>query len=164
MFFQTQRLRIRVLTEADFPAFHEMQSNPRVMRYTTGVAMTELESRASLEMCIRSYAEPGNNFWVWAVERKSDRAFAGTAAIVGEGHEIGYRFLEKYWGNGYGQEVCDGLIEFALNEWKLTSRGGGANTDNIASVKILERSRLHFEREYFHEKEKSWVRVYRLEV
>lgn len=74
------------------------------------------------------------------------------------------RFLEKYWGKGYGQEVCNGLIDFALNEWKLTSLWAEANKDNIASVKILERSRLQFEREYFHEKEKSWVRVYRLEV
>ena len=51
--------------------------------------------------------------------------------------EIGYRFLEKYWGNGYATEICEGLITYCrhLGMPKLIAN---VVDENIASVKILE--------------------------
>ncbi|HFA48211.1 MAG TPA: N-acetyltransferase [Bacteroidetes bacterium] len=162
MIFQTTRLKIRNLEYSDFPAFHEMQSNPKVMRYTTGRPLSEKENRESLGKCISSYAKPGNRFWVWAIEKKLDGAFVGTCAIVYD-NEIGYRFLEKYWGKGYGKEISDGLIKYALEEMKAKKIIAYVDVENIASVKILDRSALKFEKEYFNEKEKCTERFYKFE-
>ncbi len=162
MIFQTTRLKIRKLCPADFPPFHEMHANPNVMRYTTGRPLSKKESRQSLKKCIASYSKPGNDFWVWAVERKSDGTFLGTSAIV-ENNEIGYRFLEKYWGNGYGQELTDGLVKYALEEMCKSQLIAYADTENVASVKILERSRLKFVKECPGESGKGVDRFYKLQ-
>ncbi len=162
MIFQTTRLKIRNLQLSDFSPFHEMHSNPNVMRYTTGRPWTEKENRESIQKCISSYSKPDNNFWVWGVERKSDSVFIGTCAIV-EDNEIGYRFLEKYWGNGYGQEVTEGLINYALEEMHKNQIIAYADKENVASVKILDRSALKFIKECPSESGKCIDRFYKLE-
>ena len=167
MLFETERLIARNLELADFPAFFEMQGNPKTHRYTGSTVDDETSAKASLENCIQSYSLPGNNFWVWALVQKSDGAMVGTCAVVhghsrptGHGPEIGYRFIEKYWGNGYAGEICDPLIDYAMKSQHLDWIFGQADVENVASVKVLERSKLEFLEEYFNEKENSTDRVY----
>ena len=148
--FETSRLVIRQLCQGDLPGFHAMQSNPTVMQYVTGDVATVAENRADLDKCIANYSKPGNDFWVWAVVRKSDHALVGTCAIVGENivgdnahdHEIGYRFLESEWGQGYGKEVCHALIDYGMNDLQLPSIVANVDRRNLASVKILDASKL----------------------
>jgi len=165
MIFQTARLLARPLRPDDIAAFHEMQGNPNVMRYTTKHAHSLAENSAELLRLIDKYAEPGNTFWVWAVERKNDGAFVGTCAlIVNEDaeHEIGFRFLEKYWGQGYGTEVVNGLVDYAMSLPEVQGLVAYVFSANTGSVKVLERSPLVFEREFYNEAEKCLDRVYRL--
>jgi [ribosomal protein S5]-alanine N-acetyltransferase len=161
--FQTARLSVRPLQPDDFGPFHEMQSNLRVMRYTSGRAMSEEENRQELARLIKRYAEPGNDFWVWAVIRKADGAFAGTCALIcneqGE-HEIGYRFIERYWGQGYGLEITEGLIDYAFGPVGLERLVAYVYTDNTPSVSILERSRFLLVKEFFNEAENCLDRQY----
>ncbi|MDG1040994.1 MAG: GNAT family N-acetyltransferase, partial [Polaribacter sp.] len=88
----------------------------------------------------KCYKLKGNTFWVYAVERKLDTAFVGTIALVKDKNddEIGYRFLQDYWGDGFGTEVCQGLIEYCRNKniIKLTAY---AVDKNSASKKILQK-------------------------
>ena len=144
--FETTRLYVRKLAVSDFDAFHEMQSDLEVMRFTTGSALGEAENRRQLKMCMDAYACPGNNFWVWAIVRKSDGEFIGTCAVApNEGRpEIGYRLLRKFFGNGYGQEICNGLIDYAKHEQGLPEIIAFADVRNVASVRILDRSSLDF--------------------
>lgn len=58
--FQTTRLKVRNLVVSDFDAFHEMQSNDEVMRYTTGRGLDETENRRQLKKCIDCYSRQGN--------------------------------------------------------------------------------------------------------
>jgi RimJ/RimL family protein N-acetyltransferase len=167
MIFETSRLLVRPLRLDDFPTYFEMQGNPSIHKYTGSQVDDEATARAGLEKHIRCYSEPENGWWIWCVERKSDGVMVGTCAviysgndIVGEGPEIGYRFLEKHWGNGYAAEICDPLIDHSLNTMKLPSVFATADVLNVASVKTLERSKLNFVAEYFNEKENCTDRVY----
>ena len=146
MVFETTRLLVRNLKGSDFEAFHEMQSDYEVMRYTTGKGLDASENRRQLNSCIAHYSIPENDFWVWAIVRKSDQQFIGTCAIVpNEKHpEIGYRFLGKFFGKGYGQEICDGLIQYGIYHRNLREIIAYADVRNVASTKILDRSRLSF--------------------
>lgn len=168
--FETSRLVVRQLEPTDFPAFFKLQGNPKTHCYTGSPVDDEASALASLHRCIDCYTQPDNDFWVWAIERKSDGVFVGTCAIVnghsrptGKGPEIGYRFIEKYWGNGYAGEVCNPLIDHGINAMQLPWLFGQADVENVASVKVLERSKLFFLEEYFNEEENSVDRVYRLE-
>jgi ribosomal-protein-alanine N-acetyltransferase len=70
--------------------------------------------------------------------------------------------LEKYWGRGYGTEVVNGLVDYALTLPEVQGLVAYVYSANIGSVKVLDRSRLELEREFFNEKENCLDRVYRL--
>lgn len=166
MIFQTSRLLIRPLTNEDFEPFHEMQSNFKVMQYTSGKAQTLEENKSDLEKVINHYHEVNNGFWVWAMERKSDQELIGTVAMIvdkkNEG-EVGCRLLEKYWGNGYAAETLKDLIDYGLEKMKLKAIHANADVRNIASIKILDKSILEFIGEEWNEDFQSNDRLYRLE-
>ena len=140
MIFETQRLLIRKLNLEDLEPFHQLESNPTVLKYATGEAKTLSENKKELKDLISRYNKHLNDFWIYAIERKSDQKFVGTLALVKDNidDEIGYRFLEKYWNNGYGFEVCKATIAYCKQRGikKLVAY---CVDENIASAKILEK-------------------------
>ena len=163
MIFQTPRLTIRDLTLDDIFPYHEMQGNPKVMQYTGSPPETFEESKKSLIKCIDCYQQPDNTFWVWAIDEKESDTFIGTCAIIvdesGKG-EIGYRILEKYWGNGFATEIIQPLIDFGFSKMKLSTIFATVDRLNIASVKMLEKSELEFIKEEWSDKYQSTDRYY----
>ena len=155
--FQTENFSFRRLKIADFEHFHEMQSNSNVMRFVRSRPMTYEENQIELEQLTQSYDRPDNDFWIYAVQRKSDEAFIGTVALVkSDAHgdvtnkdrlvlnikeyecEIGYRLLEKYWGKGYASEIAKGLVSYA-KELGFKRLIGCVAHENSASEKILKK-------------------------
>jgi RimJ/RimL family protein N-acetyltransferase len=160
--FETDRLYVRPLTPDDLEGFHEMQGNPKVMRHVGGKAMTLEENREDLLSVIQAYSRPENDFWVWAIAQRSDTAFVGTCALIvneeGE-HEIGFRFLERHWGKGYGREITAALLLYGINRLQLNEIVAYVDKENTASVRILEQT-MGFEKEFYNEKEKCTDRKY----
>lgn len=168
MFFTTSRLNVRKAQWIDFPAFHEMQSNKRVMEFIIGRAKTESENKDEMEKIIASYQNQNQDFLVMAISRKADEQdlLMGTCAIIKNEHgeyEIGYRLSEAFWGKGFGGEVLEGLIDYCLKETNLTSFIAAVHKDNQASCKILDRSAMTMIKETFDEETEAWIRVYKLE-
>lgn len=152
MIFETERLIVRKLKMEDLDAFYEMQSNPLVLQYATGEVMTFQNVKDRLQLLISKYELPANDFWIYAIERKVDAEFIGTVALVKDGKEdeLGYRFLQKYWGKGYGFEVCEGLVSYARKEG-FTKLIGYVVDKNIASVKILEKLNFKIVKKFISE-------------
>jgi RimJ/RimL family protein N-acetyltransferase len=99
---------------SDLNPFHEMQSNERVMQYVDGEVKTKDAHKEELISLIKKYNQKNNDFWIYAIDRKSDTRFVGTCALIKDSNsddELGYRFLEKYWSLGFGLEICKGLIK-----------------------------------------------------
>ena len=141
MIFETERLLIRKLILDDLHAFHELESNPLVLKYATGEPKVFNDNRKELVSLISKYKQPENDFWIYAIERNKDKCFIGTVALVKDNldDEIGYRLLEKYWKLGYGSEVCVGLISYC-KKIGLEKIIGYVVDENIASAKILEKN------------------------
>jgi len=74
------------------------------------------------------------------LKKKYDHQFIGTVAFVKnlEDDQIGYRFLEKDWGLGFGSEICTGIISYCKKKGKQKIVGYVVDK-NIAPVKILEK-------------------------
>ena len=165
--FTTPHFTIRKLTTNDLSPFHEMQGNVNVMRYTDGKANTLEENRLDLAKLIQHYADPNNLFWVWAIERQSDKAFLGTCALIGTAdgtYEIGYRFLEKYWGKGYGKEIAQNLIDYAFCQAEVKNIIAYVDVRNEASVKLLDQSTLAFMEEIYNKELNATERFYKMEI
>ena len=140
MIFETNRLLVRKLDPEDLTGFHEMQSNPNVMKFVDKNPKSLKEHQLELENLISKYNENGNDFWIYAIDRKTDSIFIGTVAFVKDDKddEIGYRFIEDFWGKGYGLEICNGILQYAklIGKNKLI---GYVVEENVASLKILEK-------------------------
>jgi len=140
MIFETERLIVRKLVLEDLESFHALQSNPKVMQFADGEVKCLEAHTIELKELISKYILANNDFWIYAIVRKSDSKFVGTIALVkdGEDDEIGYRFLEKYWRKGYATETCGGLIHYckAIGLQRII---GYVVDENRASSKILEK-------------------------
>ncbi|MBA6155509.1 GNAT family N-acetyltransferase [Tenacibaculum sp. S7007] len=141
MIFETKRLQVRKLQIADLKSFYELESNPNVLKYATGEPKNLKESEEDLLQLIKRYDNPDNDFWIYTIERKKDNVFVGTVALIKdeEGNdEIGYRFIEQFWGNGYATEICEGLIDYCKSIGMEKIIGCVVDV-NVASAKILKR-------------------------
>ncbi len=150
LIFETKRLLVRKLEMDDIVPFHEMQGNINVMRYVRDKEMTYEEDKQDLVDLIEKYDIENNDFWIYALERKQDSQFVGSIAFIKDDEnqdEIGYRFLEKYWGNGYGNEILKGMIFYAKNVGfkKLIAC---VSPDNIASEKMIQKAKFQFVKNY----------------
>jgi len=140
MIFETERSIVRKLILGDVNSFHEMQSNPNVMRFADGkVKLFDEHSQELLDL-IKKYTLKNNDFWIYTIERKSDSKFIGTLALVKDliDDEIGYRFLEKYWNHGSSFEICEATVAYC-KKIGIKKLVGYVADENVASVKILER-------------------------
>ncbi len=166
MIFQTARLIVRDLTLEDFSSFHEMQGNSRVMRYTTGMPMTQAENEEDLKRVISLYHKANNDYWVWGIVRKEDAQWIGTCALINNEkneNEIGYRLLERFWGMGYGMEITHGLIDYCFNQLKVDALVAYVHQENIVSIKILEQSGFRFMSEVENKEQACIDRYYKIQ-
>lgn len=148
--FKTERLKVRTLCLSDAQEFHEMQSNLKVMQFADGNIKNFRENTDELKELIERYSIANNDFWIYAIVKKWDNKFVGTVALVKDANnddEIGYRFLENYWGLGYGSEICAGLISYCkqLGLKKITAY---IIDENRASVKIIEKNNFSILKKY----------------
>ena len=152
MIIETERVLIRKLTLDDLEPFHQLESNSNVLKYATGEVKNITENKIELLGLMDRYQKHYNDFWIYAIERKSDHRFIGTLALVKDGidDEIGYRFLEKYWGNGYGFEVCKGTIAYC-KQLKFKKLVGYVVDENKASAKILEKLNFQIVKKFISE-------------
>ena len=144
--FETEILLVRRLKMSDIRPYHEMQSNPKVMQYVTGEVQTEKEHLIELERLIGFYDREDNDFWIYAIERKVDNEFVGTLAFIKDNEgddEIGYRFLEKYWGLGYGSDLCKASVVYCSSIGMPKLIGYVINL-NVASAKILKKCNFEY--------------------
>lgn len=166
MIFETERLFIRKLKATDIEPFHEMNVNENVMIYTDSTVKTYNEDVDDLKNLINNYKQPNNRLWVWAVIRKTDDVFLGNVAIIDLDEtkdEVGFRFLEKYWNNGYGYEVLKGLLIHAKNTGykKLYAE---VFAKNIASETVLRKAGFVFIKEYKNEKRNLLDRLFSIKL
>ncbi|OLS33559.1 GNAT family N-acetyltransferase [Bacillus sp. MRMR6] len=165
MYFKTERLIARRLELKDLNEFDEMQSNIRVMKYTLGRENTRVENANELEKIINEYALSETNRTIMGISKSSDEtcSLVGACAVIKrdvECFEVGYRLLEKYWGNGFGLEILEGLITYCLTDLGATELIAEVDKENIYSVRILEKSSMNFVKEYYEEN--NLVRMYML--
>ncbi|OIQ35547.1 MAG: hypothetical protein BM563_11895 [Bacteroidetes bacterium MedPE-SWsnd-G1] len=163
--FETQRLIVRKLILTDLKAFHELQGNPNVMRFVNSKVGDFNENKLELDRLIQFYNKPGNEFQIYAVILKNTQNLIGTVALVktdGE-EEIGYRFIERLWGNGFGKEIVPALIEHC-RKLGISEIVAYVAYMNRASLKIIEQNDFVYEKDSFAEDIDQLERKYRLKL
>ena len=156
---ETQRLGLRPIAAADVPALHALWTLPEVRRWLfDDNAISEEEARAFVA---RSEALGARGLAHWSVRTKSDGALVGSAALLplederppeggdrAQEIELLYVLHPSHWRNGYATEVGEALLAYAFSRLALPRVVAQADRPNVASIRVMERLGMQFEREF----------------
>ncbi len=151
---ETGRLYLAELTEDHFIDLFSLLSNEIVHRYFPK-ALNYEESKAFLKEVQSKYHKDGTCFW--GVFLKGNNQFIGICGILKQmvdgnaEFEVGYRFLNSHWGNGYATEAAKGCIQYAKEALGKRSIIALIREVNKPSIRVAERCGLTYEKEtIFH--------------
>jgi [ribosomal protein S5]-alanine N-acetyltransferase len=153
---ETERLYFRHFTTDDAKLLYDMHQDPEITRYTGDPVpwdSVELAFRVLEEVIIPQYQKKIGR---WAVHLKSDDAFIGWCGLkdVGKEIDLGYRYIQKYWRNGYATEAAIAVLGYG-KQLRLQNVVGRASVQNQASVNVLKKIGLTFKEFYIDEDTKS---------
>lgn len=153
VFIETERLIIRELLPEDAEGIFELDSNPKVHQFLGNQPIKTIEESSKSIQFIRAQYKR-NGIGRWAIVLKSNNEFIGWAgfkfvdelAINGQQnfYDLGYRYIEKYWGQGYGLEAAKAIINYGFNTLNLTKISAFLDADNKGSKRILEKCGLRY--------------------
>ncbi len=156
---QTDRLLLRELNVNDSKSFYELNQNQNVIKYTGD---TSFENITEAENFLRNYNDyEMNGFGRWVVIDKSTGEFLGWCGLkyVKEIDEtdIGFRFFEKYWNRGFATESAMACLKYGFEKLNLNTVVGRAMAENTASIKVLEKIGMNYEKEFDFVKHKGLI-------
>ena len=161
---ETERLLLREFRITDVEGMFELDSNPKVHQYLGKKTIkTKEEAKRMIDFILKQYKE--NGIGRFAVIEKSSGNFIGWSGLkLNKGTkeslngfqdfiDIGYRFIPKYWKNGYGLESAIACLEYGFKTMNLDIIYGAAEIGNIGSNKILQKIGLQFVNEFKEDNE-----------
>lgn len=145
--FETARLLLRRFTEQDSALILALNSNPEIVKYVHEPVLTsEKEAKKILtDIILPQYK---NNLGRWAIHTKDTMEFIGWCGLKYrpelEEIDLGYRLIQKAWGNGFATEAARKSLEHGFKHLNLKLITGRAHVENIASIKVLEKIGMDF--------------------
>ena len=141
----TTRLFLRELTWDDLNDVHALNSFPEVAEFNTiGVPKDQVATREVMRAAVEDQAKTPRTHYAWVVRTKKDNIFVGEAgmSLYASRYRCGnifYNLIPTYWGLGYATEVAQALVQFGLDTLRLHRVEAGAATENITSIRVLEK-------------------------
>lgn len=161
---ETERLLLRELSVADADNFYRLNLNPNVIKYTGNAAFKTVDEATEFLENYQDYKI--NGFGRWAVTDKTDGEFLGWCGLKYDQNldetDIGFRFFEEKWNNGYATESAKACIEYGFNQLNLQTIIGRAMLKNTASINVLEKIGLIFDKEFDFDEHHKGV-IYKIE-
>ena len=158
-YLETERLILREIQNTDIDGMFALDSDAEVHKYLGNKPVkTKKESQEMINFIKEQYKELG--IGRFACIEKSTGNFIGWSGLklnVGEKEalngyqnfiDIGYRFIPKYWGKGYGYESAVACLDFGFAKMNYDVIYGAADVENIGSNKILTKIGLQFINEF----------------
>jgi [ribosomal protein S5]-alanine N-acetyltransferase len=140
--FETPRLSLRQFTEADAAMILLLNSRPEITKYVHEPVLKTEEEAAQILMnnILPQYKM---NLGRWATYIKDTGEFIGWCGLKYRPEideiDLGYRFMQQYWGNGYATEAAQHTLKYGLQVLKLKVITGRAHVENSASLKVMEK-------------------------
>lgn len=147
---RTTRLILRHLTEEDAPFILELLNERGFIDNIGDRGVRDLDAarRYVTEGPGASYQKNGYGLWLTAL--KDGGAAIGICGLVKreglEHADIGYAFLERFWGQGYAVEAAQAVLDHARDVIGLDTVVAITTPGNTASIAVLEKIGLKFER------------------
>jgi ribosomal-protein-alanine N-acetyltransferase len=151
MKLKTQRLQLRTITMDDIENIHNLNSQPKVANFSINDVPENIEeTRKEVRPYVQSQHDTPRKNYSFSINLLDTDEFIGLGGIslLSDKFKMGeiyYKLLPTFWNKGYATEVSKCLIKLGFEELSLHRIEAGTNTDNYASVKVLEKSGMQRE-------------------
>jgi [ribosomal protein S5]-alanine N-acetyltransferase len=146
----TERLLLRELGEDDAPFMLELLNDPGWLRYIGDRGVRDIDAARDylLKGPMRMYRERG--FGLYCVTLKESGAPIGVCGLIKrdtlDDIDIGFAFLGRHEGRGFGMESATAVMRHARYTLGIARVVAITSVDNHASMRLLERIGLRFEK------------------
>ncbi len=141
-FFTARLGAFRLRHEDAEEIFYTYASKPEATKYVSWPTHQRLSDT-------RAYIAHTRGGWEMGVDysfaiRLANRRLIGSCGVVNDqgALQFGYIFSPNQWGQGYATEICKALMSLVSSMPGVLSVGTFVDVDNIASVRVLEKSGL----------------------
>jgi RimJ/RimL family protein N-acetyltransferase len=139
---ETERLRLRMFRDEDFPSYASICADADVMRYLgEGKPLTGPESWRQMAMILGHWRLRG--YGLWAVEERATGRLLGRIGLFNpEGWpalELGWALGREHWGKGFATEGARRAMEFAFDTLGVPHLISLIRPQNAASIRVAER-------------------------
>jgi [ribosomal protein S5]-alanine N-acetyltransferase len=147
---ETERLVLRQMKVEDAEFIFELVNEAAFIRNIGDKGVRTLEDARAyiLNGPVASYEKFG--FGLYLVEWKETAAPIGICGLLKrdslEDVDIGFAFLEKFWGKGFAYESAAAVIEYGRNTLGLKRIVAITSPDNEGSIRVLGKIGLRFEK------------------
>ena len=144
---ETGRLILKPMTSADVSHLFELNSDPEVVRYT-GDSLSQ--NLADAQRILNELVFP--QFQKYQMGRMSvflkDGNYLGWCGLkfdpISTEVDLGYRFLKKFWGNGFATEASQASLKYGFEHLKLKKILARSMPENKASLKVIHKLGMTF--------------------
>lgn len=141
--FETERLLLRKIGQADAPEIFFLRSDESVLKYIGKEPAKTIQEAEEFIEKIESGINSNQTIMWGIVLKENPEKLIGTICfwnIQMEHHrtEIGFMLDPDFWRKGIMKEAINTILEYGFNSMKLHSVEGRIHVDNIASASVLE--------------------------
>jgi RimJ/RimL family protein N-acetyltransferase len=161
---ETERLSLRRFVFDDAPSIVELLNQPSFLENIgdRGVRNVDDAYRYLREGPMAMYDMHG--FGLWRASRRTDDVFVGMCGLLKRDIlpdvDVGYAFLPEHWGQGYAFEAANATVGVGARKFGLKRIIGVVSDHNAASIRVLEKVGMRFERMYPMHPGEPEVRLY----
>jgi RimJ/RimL family protein N-acetyltransferase len=139
---ETERLKLRMLDEADFDAYAEMCADPEVMRYIgDGQPLDRPLAWRNLALMVGHWSLRG--YGLWAAEERVSGVLVGRIGFWNPagwpGFELGWMLRRPFWGRGYATEGARKALQYAFAHMGRPQVISLIRPENAASIRVAQR-------------------------
>ncbi|RLD97458.1 MAG: N-acetyltransferase [Bacteroidetes bacterium] len=135
------RIYLEKLSPQDFESFYTLTGNEKVMAMITERPLSEEEALKKFNYFLENNKlhKSFGSFRLLEVGSSKLMGFAKLEITKEKPQEaeLGYMLLPEFWGNGFGNEIAEILLEVAKLDPKLKRVYANTDPNNVASRKIL---------------------------
>ncbi|WP_210608290.1 GNAT family N-acetyltransferase [Priestia flexa] len=137
---ETKRLILRKMRASDDQALFQIFNDPKAMKF-----YPHIKSVDETKLWIQSVQDHDMSygFSLWTVEKKGEKQILGQCGLLLQKVdgvievELGYLFLQDFWGKGYATEAAQGCINYGFHKLGLTRITALIDPKHHASQKVV---------------------------
>ncbi|MDL2233065.1 GNAT family N-acetyltransferase [Ruminococcaceae bacterium OttesenSCG-928-L11] len=143
---ETERLTLRAFRRDDIPRYLPMIRDPDVRQFLGG-GVNDLTNDRHVENWLRNINGrllQSKTVFTWCVEYKPEQQNIGRIDLGGfvrkSMADLAYYIAKDYWNRGIATEAVNRVVEFGFSQLKLHRIQAIVQTENIASLKVLQKA------------------------